>query len=57
MSTSKKNERRISIDVDKELWHQVGIESAKKDILKKEYVKQALEEKINKEKKEYDIIK
>lgn len=56
MSNKKTNEQRISIDIDKDLWHEVGVQSAVKGIMKKEYVKQALEEKIKKDKKGYDVI-
>lgn len=56
MNTNEKNEQRISIDVDKDLWHEVGVRSAMKGIMKKEYLKQALEEKIEKDKKGYEII-
>lgn len=56
MSNQDTNEQRISIDIDKELWHEVGVQSAIKGIMKKEYVRQALEEKIKKDKKGYDII-
>lgn len=56
MGSKKNNEQRISIDIDKELWHEVGVQSAIKGIMKKEYVRQALEEKIKKDKKGYDII-
>lgn len=51
-----KNEQRISIDVDKDLWHEVGVQSAVQGVLKKEYLRQALEEKIEKDKKGYEII-
>ena len=47
---NEKNEQRISIDIDKELWHEVGVQSAIKGIMKKEYVRQALEEKVCREK-------
>jgi len=53
---SNKNEKRVSIDINKDLWHQVGIKSAVKGVSKKEYVQQALEEKIEKDKKGYDIL-
>lgn len=43
MSTETK---RVNIDIDKKIWHQVGIESAKLDITKKEFTTQALIEKI-----------
>lgn len=52
----EKEERRISIDIDKDLWHQVGIQSAINGVLKKEYVKQALEEKIERDRKGYEVI-
>lgn len=48
---TKNNEKRVSIDIDKDLWHQVGVQSAKKGIMKKEYVRRALEERIDKDKK------
>lgn len=53
---AKNNERRISIDVDKDLWHEVGVQSAIQGVLKKEYLRQALKDKIEKDKKEHDII-
>lgn len=53
----KKNEQRITIDVDKDLWHEVSIQCAIKGIMKKEYVHQALKEKLDKDKSGYDIIK
>lgn len=45
------NEQRISIDVDRDLWHEVGVQSAIQGVLKKEYLRQALEEKIKNDKK------
>lgn len=47
--------RRINIDMDKRLWHQVGIESAKLGITKKEFTTRALQEKINKTKSESEL--
>lgn len=44
--TVKNNEQRISIDVDKNLWYEVGVQSAIMGISKKEYLKKALEQKV-----------
>lgn len=44
--------RRINVDIDKKLWHEVGIESAKLGITKKDFTTMALREKINKINKE-----
>lgn len=41
-----KETRRINIEIDKKLWHQVGIESAKLGITKKDFTTMALKEKI-----------
>lgn len=41
-----KKEQRVTIDINKELWHQVGIESAKLGIYKKDFLEKALKEKI-----------
>lgn len=41
-----KEQKRINIVIDKDLWIEVGIESAKLDITKKEFTTQALIEKI-----------
>ncbi len=38
--------KRITMDIDKKLWYQVGVESAKLDIKKREFVEMALREKI-----------
>lgn len=56
MGRKENNEQRISIDIDKDLWHEVGVRSAIRNMMKKEYVKQALEEKLEKDKKGYDVI-
>lgn len=40
--------QRLTIDMDKKLWHQVGIESAKLGITKREFTTNALKEKIEK---------
>lgn len=42
-----KRVQRVTLLLDKELWHQVSIESAKMGIHKKEFVDIALREKIN----------
>lgn len=41
--------RRINIDISQELWHKVGIESAKLGITKKEFTERALLDKLKKE--------
>lgn len=46
--TEKEQEQRVTIDMNKELWHQVGIESAKLGITKREFTETALREKVNK---------
>lgn len=47
-----KEVRRITLDIDKRLWYEVGIESAKLDVTKREFVETALREKIEKLKEE-----
>lgn len=43
-----KETRRINIDMDSKLWHEVGIESAKLGITKKEFTIRALRDKVKK---------
>lgn len=44
--------KRVNMDLPKELWYQVGVESAKLDITKREFAITALKEKLERLKEE-----
>lgn len=44
--------QRVNMDLDKQLWKEVGIKAATEEITKKELVELALNEYLNKNKKE-----